>query len=418
MFILPNVDIRVVEGFSGLSAEERSVWNGLFEKQSDSLPFQSLYWNEAWWEVFGRSSRLIANDAVVFVLSRHSEIIAFFPMIRVTLSVLGVALLRHVKPVGSDPNLTEVKMGIVREGCERDAYSALVGYFKHHGRRGELITLPAMPAEVAGAGDALCIEHPGVPVIEGFIIPLADDWTAFHRRRKRNVKEAIRKCHNSLKRDGLNPDFICLSDSASIRDMLPEFYRLHAKRARKQGGVEHPDYFQSEKARSLIDLLTSDPAKSGIRMFALRDGDRVIAARLAFETPQRTYLYYSGYDLEYGKYSIMTKLVVEVLKRSIAHGQREVHLSFGRDVSKTRWSPREKAYKQYLMVRSSLRGRLITALYMKGPTNASIRSYWLKHWTADLLENMNSSLKGKWALLLAFLLAMAFAICVSEADPP
>lgn len=60
----------------------------------------------------------------------------------------------------------------------------------------------------------------------------------------------------------------------------------------------------------------------------------------------------------------MTRLVVEILKRSIASGQNEVHLSFGRDGSKTRWSPRELAYKQYLFVRKALRGRLLAAFYL------------------------------------------------------
>jgi CelD/BcsL family acetyltransferase involved in cellulose biosynthesis len=357
--------VRAVEGFAGLSANERLEWNALFENQSDPVPFQSLAWNEAWWKAFGQSSsRSISNDAVILVLSRHGEIIAFFPMFRVTFSMLGIPLLRHVKPMGSDPNLTEVKTGIVREGRERAAYAAVADYFKDADRGWELLNFPAVPGGLLDARDALSIEHPTAPVIEGFTIALADDWDAFHRGLKRNVKEAIRRCHNRPKRDGLKPVFSCLSDSAAIRAMLPEFYRLHSARAEKPDSVHHPEYFQDEKSRSFIDLLASDPENSGIRLFALKDGDRLIAARLAFETPGGTYLYYSGYDLEYGKYGIMTRLVVEVLKRSIACGQQYVHLSFGRDRSKTQWSPREMVYKQQLIVRNSVRGRLLAVFYL------------------------------------------------------
>ena len=358
------LEVRVLEGFSRLSAVNRIKWNALFEECSDPTPFQSLAWNEGWWEVFRRSSRLITRDAVILILSCRGEIIAFFPMFRVILSMLGIPLLRHVKPMGSDPNLTEVKTGIVRKGCGRCAYAAVVDYFKKVDRRWELLSFPAAPGGVLDAGDALSIEHPTVPVIEGFTVALAPDWDAFHRRLKRNVKEDIRRSHNRLKHDGIELVFSCLSNSAAIRDMLPEFYRLHSERSRKPHSVHHPDYFQPEKSRSFIDLLASDPVNSGIRLFVLKDGDRLVAARLAFETPGGTYLYYSGYNLEYGKYSVMTRLVVEILKRSIASGQKYVHLSFGRDGSKTRWSPREVAYSQRLIVRNSLRGRLLATLYI------------------------------------------------------
>jgi CelD/BcsL family acetyltransferase involved in cellulose biosynthesis len=361
--VLQDVGVRAVEGFGGLSAKERLAWNALFATQSDGVPFQSLSWNEDWWEVFGRPSRFWAKEALILVLSRHDEIIAFFPLFRVTLSVLGIPLLRHVKPMGSDPNLTEVKLGVVRAGHERDAYTALVEYFRRVDRRWEFATLPAVAAGVAGDGGLALIEHPAKPLIEGFSIALEPSWDAFRGGLKRNVKEAIRKCLNSLKRDGVEPVFTCLSDAAAIKELLPDFYRLHGMRAKEQDGVFHPDYFQMQEARSFIERLASDPAKTGIRLFVLKDGGRLIAARLAFETPRGTYLYYSGYDLEYGKYSIMTRLVVEVLKQAIERGQQEVHLSFGRDVSKTRWSPREVVYEQYLIIRNSLRGWLFGALY-------------------------------------------------------
>jgi CelD/BcsL family acetyltransferase involved in cellulose biosynthesis len=365
-----RISIRVVEGFSELSAEERLAWDALVEEQSGSLPFQSLSWAEAWWQVFDQPSRITTKTPLIFVLSRRGEIIAFFPMVRVVLSVLGLALLRYVKPVGNDANLTELKPGIVREGCERQAYAALVSYFKDADSRWELINLPAVPAGLVGFGDEHCVEHPTAALIEGFRIALPDDWPAFQRGLKRNVKEDIRRCFNRLKSDGIEPVFACLSDSAAIRAMLPEFYRLHSQRAGKEDGIYHPDYFQSNKARSLMDRLTSDPASTGIRLFVLKHGERPIAARLAFETPRSTYLYYSGYDLEYGKYNVMTRLVVEVVKRSIACGQQYVHLSFGRDRSKTRWSPEEVAHKQCLLIQNSLRGRLLGAYYLSGAKNS------------------------------------------------
>ncbi len=361
--MLQNIEIRVVEGFDGLTGGERLAWKVLFERQPNPTPFQSLSWNEAWWKVFGRSSGWMTKDAIILVMSLKGEIIAFFPMFRATLSFLGIPLLRYIKPMGSDANLTEVRTGVVVEGRERDAFAAFLDYFTNIDQQWELVNTPALPVGMANVRDLLSVEHLTAPVDEGFIIALGLDWSAFHRGLKRNTKEAIRKCYNSLKRDGIEPVFICFSDSAAIQNMLPEFYRLHCARAQKSDGVHHPDHFASKKSRAFMGLMASDPENSGLRLFVLKDGDRLIAARLAFETPGGTYLYYSGYDPEYGRYSIMTRLLVEVLKRSIACGQRYVHLSFGCDLSKTRWSPRQVSYKHDLIIRDTLRGRLFGALY-------------------------------------------------------
>ena len=59
----------------------------------------------------------------------------------------------------------------------------------------------------------------------------------------------------------------------------------------------------------------------------------------------------------------MTRLLVDVLKQSIESEKQYVHMSYGRDRSKTRWSPREVVYMQYLVFRKSLRGRLSATLY-------------------------------------------------------
>jgi hypothetical protein len=56
------------------------------------------------------------------------------------------------------------------------------------------------------------------------------------------------------------------------------------------------------------------------------------------------YLYYSGWEPAYGKYSVMTTLHAEIIQHAIARGLSSVHLSTGKDVSKTRWGAHEVSY--------------------------------------------------------------------------
>ena len=50
-------------------------------------------------------------------------------------------------------------------------------------------------------------------------------------------------------------------------------------------------------------------------------------------------MYFSGYDLAWGRFSVMTTLVAEAIKWAIAERLRIFNLSTGNDVSKTRWRP-------------------------------------------------------------------------------
>ena len=352
-----RIDFRVVEDFAALSAQERLVWDAIAAEQSPFTPFLPVFWHETWWRAFRDVSASVDRRLLIYVMRRDGEIVGFFPMFRQTNTRFGLKLFRHIKPLGADGNLTELRTGIVRAGLERDAYAALADYFRDTERQWDAITLPSPPPEAGDVYDAFP-EHPTVPVKEGFVLPLAATWEAFRSGLKRNIKESIRKCTNSVKRDGIELKFSCLSEPDAIRAVLPQFYQLHNMRAAQEAGNQHKDYFQRDAARHFLDALISGAAQSGVRLFTLKDGERLVAARLGFENESCTYLYYSGYDLDYGKYSVPTQLVIDVVKRAIASGQQFVHLSFGRDVSKTRWGPREMGFACRLMFQNSVRGVL------------------------------------------------------------
>jgi CelD/BcsL family acetyltransferase involved in cellulose biosynthesis len=94
-------------------------------------------------------------------------------------------------------------------------------------------------------------------------------------------------------------------------------------------------------------------------VFRIRVGGAVVAVRLGFVAGDCLYLYYSGYDPRYSKYSVMTTVVAESIKYAIAQGLRSVNLSTGSDVSKTRWGPEEVTYSDWLVVSPAPRGRAV-----------------------------------------------------------
>lgn len=351
-----GLTVRIVDDFAKLTDIERKSWQSLEEQPGVTEPFQSLFYSEKWWQQFGRASASSARMLQIFIVKMGSEIIGIFPMLRQKIALKGISVMSYLQPLGADNILTELRTGLVKEGRANAAYSAFISYLQTHYNDWELISLPAGPAEVAELYGKVSIPHPTRPLVESFCVMMEPDLASFRSKMKRNIRESIRKCYNSAKRDAVDRDFRCLRDPESIRAHLPDFYRLHALRADQAHGNRHRNVFEEEYARQFIDELASHPHTSGLRLFLIEHQNKVVAARLGFETKHGIYLYYSGYEPAFGKYSVMTTLVYEVIKEAIEAGKVAVNLSVGRDVSKTRWSPHENRYLWNLMFRNTKRG--------------------------------------------------------------
>jgi CelD/BcsL family acetyltransferase involved in cellulose biosynthesis len=115
-----------------------------------------------------------------------------------------------------------------------------------------------------------------------------------------------------------------------------------------------------------------------VRVFMLRVGSDVVAARIGFVIGKSLYLYYSGYDPAFGKYSVMTTVVAEALRCAISEKLTSVNLSMGRDLSKTRWRPNETLYREALQISTSSHAKFTLSTYRnirRGLRSSPIR--WL-----------------------------------------
>jgi CelD/BcsL family acetyltransferase involved in cellulose biosynthesis len=95
----------------------------------------------------------------------------------------------------------------------------------------------------------------------------------------------------------------------------------------------------------LLNVSQRFAERGALRIFQIQHNDSVIATRIGFVRGDSLYLYYSGFDPTYHRYSVMTTVVAEAIKYAIANGFRTLNLSTGRDLSKTRWAPGEVVYR-------------------------------------------------------------------------
>jgi CelD/BcsL family acetyltransferase involved in cellulose biosynthesis len=244
-------------------------------------------------------------------------------------------------------------------------YRALLGHFFEHSREWDWIVWDGVTSE----SDVARLIERYAPLrvareISNFILELPATWEQFKTTRSRNIKESLRKCANSLKRDGLAPVSKVIEGGSELDEIVQTVVRLHAARSTRTDTIAHPDVFKTPAAKSFLrDVCARHAAAGAVKVFSLELEKRVVAARIAFVWGRSMYLYYSGYDASYSKYSVMTTVVADAIRYAIAQGYHTVNLSTGNDTSKTRWSPIEVKYQQVVQPSRTWRGPLIESLY-------------------------------------------------------
>ncbi len=225
-------------------------------------------------------------------------------------------------------------------------------------------------AEALSAGGALRWQPP----LSDFVLDLPPSWEELRSRLKRNIRESLRHCYNSLKRDGHRFELRVIEDPAGVRQGLDRYLALHSMRANLTHTRVHPDRFASRVCREfLYEICERLAARGAVRLFALKIGAQIVAMRLGFVVGDSMYLYYSGYDPLWARYSVMTTTVAEAIRYAIACGIKTVSLSPGREISKTRWGPRQVDYRSAYEVNTRLRSQLANSAYLRSETGIQSR---------------------------------------------
>jgi CelD/BcsL family acetyltransferase involved in cellulose biosynthesis len=337
--------IQLVTSFADL-LELQAGWLALETSASAELPFQTWEWAVAWWQHL-REDNLGVRDQlrVCVVRDPDQQIVAIAPLILTERPSFGPLRVRQIQFIGADPNITEIRGMLCRPELEQACCRLLRTHFAESARDWDWISWDGLvcpaPSEAADQHDLT----PGSDK-SAFVLSLESDWETMKAQLSRNIKESLRKCYNSLRRDGLECSLEVVDEPDAVDRGLADFFQLHAERAARTDTVPHANVFASDEARRFLTEVCHRLAERGVaRLFRLRIDGQVVAVRVAFQMGQTLYLYYSGWDRDFGRYSVMTTLLAEIVKYAIGRGLTSVNLSTGNDVSKSRWRPREVVYR-------------------------------------------------------------------------
>ena len=315
-------------------------WRGLDARLSPRTPFTSPEWCRAWWRHFRRSGMRATDRLRIYVIRDASgALVCVAPMFVTSRPGVGPIQARELQFFGADAYVTELRGPCCRPEDLAGAMAALAAQIAAEGIC-DWVQWRGLPKGFAFEGCGLPFQpQPALGSIDYFI-HLKPSWEEFRSGLPRNIKESLRKCYNSLARDGIGFTFEVVDAPERVPEALERFFDLHGRRAELDGTVAHANAFGTAAARAFLRDYAGGLAAAGrLRIFQLKVRDEVVATRVGFLHGDELYLYFSGYDPAYGRYSIMTTTVAEALKWAIGAGVRIVNLSSGTDVSKTRWRP-------------------------------------------------------------------------------
>jgi CelD/BcsL family acetyltransferase involved in cellulose biosynthesis len=370
-----ELTVQVIRSLSEV-AELESDYADLQSVTGNALPFALFDWHLAWCRHFLRQERGVEDQPMFYVVRHHARgCVGIVPLILTRRRVGGLHL-ASATLLGADPAITEIRSSLVRPGCEAAVAEALHGSLSNS-RDWDWIHWMGPPDLFSAALGSLRGLH-WQPIPPSYVLDLPATWEEFRAGLKRNIRESLRHCYNSLKREGHAFTMTQAESPDEVRQALDRLFVLHASRSDMPGTTQHPNRFAGAGLRQFLQEVCGElAARDIVRVFQLTIGGQVVASRIGFEICDSLYLYYSGFDPAWSQYSVMTTTVAEAIKYAIGRGLKTVNLSPGNDVSKTRWGPREVP-QQIANERSGrLKSRLVRYAYVKARTRAGLQGWLL-----------------------------------------
>jgi CelD/BcsL family acetyltransferase involved in cellulose biosynthesis len=350
--------ISSVEGVRSLLPDYRR----LERVTGNTLPFTLYEWHLAWCEHLLNRHPQRREQLQLFVLrNRSGECVALVPLVLSRWRV-GPLKLATVDFLGADQGVTEIRRALIEPGYERLVVRAVHERLASHptwkwvqwrgvdGALAEALTREVGPQWYQVGVDCL--------------LDLPPSWDDFRAGLPRNLRESLRHCYNSLRRDGHDFELVVARGRDQVLWALPRFLELHAMRARMPWGPAHPDYFANPALQEFLrDVCARLAARDVVRLFQLRIAGTVVASQLGFVLGDSLYLYYSGFDPAWARYAVMTTTLAETLRYAIAHGLRTANLSPTAVRAKLRWRPRLVEVRSGLVRHAALGSRLACGAY-------------------------------------------------------
>ncbi len=336
-------------------------WHTLLAQLERVTCFASPEWLLAWWHYFGSHSRLYiivlrvpeaAGTKLVGIVPFQIDLWGHFP--------LRVRVIRWLGQ--SNGALTDTLGAFFATGYEQVGMQAALTYLSTHCDEWDMLALARTPVQYVQTLTLWARQFGSIvhvlDTVGWLSIQLSSTWESYQSTLSKNLRSNLPRYRNRLLRDGHRAAFITLTEPQALIEALPQFFVLHRQRALAEQMKHHSDYFSSADSRAFLAHIVSVLAQQHrCALMQMLIDDTVVAMQLLLLQEQSVSLYFSGFDPQWSRYSVMMLTTRASLEYVIAHGYRWVDLTAGGgSQAKRQWGNEERVVHYIALARPTLQG--------------------------------------------------------------
>jgi len=351
--------VEEVTTASGLTAL-RAAWDALFEQAEAASPFNAWVWLATWWELFG-----VGKELRIFVVWDGDTAIAVAPFYAVVFRC-EPARLRVLLPLGFGNDLTERIEPLVATGRRAEALGCLGAHLTR--RCGTLwdamIWSGVHGDELPPSLRRLVRDNYPNPCE---VRPLPCSWNELVKGLNKSMRDNVKYYPRLLDRHGHQVRTHIAVTIEEVDPAIAEFLRLHRARALAPELSPHDDRFEQPLHRRFLHDVAPPLVKQGKLRVALLAVDGVnVAAQVILEHAGTLYVYYSGFDPAWQKYSVGMIATAAGISDALERGNaRTLNFLGGTGQFKQRWDTRNMPVDRLTLLRDSTALGLSYAAYKR-----------------------------------------------------
>jgi len=231
-----ELTVHVVRSVAGV-AELKSDFAHLELSIGNTLPFALFEWHLAWCRHFLRQDRGVEDLPMYHVLrDPEGTCVGIIPLI-LTRRRIGGLTFASAGLLGADPAITEIRSSLVKPGYEAAVAEALHGSLTSSRDWDWIHWMGPSDRFSAALGSLRGLDWQPIPA--DYVIDLPATWEEFRAGLKRNIRESLRHCYNSLKRDGHEFTVTQAESPDAVKEALELLFVLHAMRAAMPSTIIH-----------------------------------------------------------------------------------------------------------------------------------------------------------------------------------
>jgi CelD/BcsL family acetyltransferase involved in cellulose biosynthesis len=335
--------VEVVDTEAGFDTL-RDEWNELVSRLELPSPFQSWEWQRAWWRQFPDPR----FDRLRLVLFRDAG------------SLRGIAPFKErrrfgvteLSVLGWRDRITELGMLLFPPPDRERLLEALWSWLSAQSWTsvglpllGEMDPLPIAAASHIVSKEAIVLEH----------LVLPKSWEELERGLNRSMRSNVRYYPKLIARKGHTYSFEIAKSPDDVAAALPTLWDLHTARAAARTKVRHLDYMKPPSRRAFLhEVAPLLAARGEAAIGMLRVDGNIVAAQLWLERDRHIFLYYSGFEPTWARYSVAMVTTAEILNDAISRGVERVEFLRGANHFKSRWGTESRIETEVLLARRPL----------------------------------------------------------------